>query len=493
MKELLLSVLALMFVSCSSVEVRRIQPPSKPVTLSRDLEKNIERGKIERALRELSSKPSQVYAVSKKEQSALHIAAMKDRVEIVEVLLNAGAKVNLQDKDGNTPLHFACYGNKSESVSLLMKFGADPKIQNSKKETAFHKAAVICGEEIFDMLYLKSNLEGVNHLGRKPLHISARYQNLEFCKLLLKAKVQESPLDFEGNDPLMACLKGLNSNEELERLFISKLQNAEFSNKKGERYLHAAATTDKASAITSLLDSGAIVDCKDNAGVTPLVRALRNRKKNAARVLVDNGADLSIKDNDGRTLLHLMAFWMTEKTDLKDIIEVVDVNAVDTKGRTALHDIVYWGHKNNVKELIQAGAKVNIAAIENGETPIFGAVRKQRLEMVDLLIESKADITVKNVYGETPLKLAVSGNKSDLKIVKLLLESGADVNALNIYNESISHEIVRSGNIDLMKLVLNYKPDLSLMDRLDKTPLDWADERKLTEMSEVLKSYMENN
>ena len=493
MKGLLLTALAILFFSCSSTKVHRMTPPKQSLALSRDLEKNIERGKIERALRELSSKPLQVYAVSKKGQSALHIAAMKNRIEIVEVLLNAGAKVNLQDKEGNTPLHYACYANKVESVSLLMKFGADPKIQNSKEETAMHKAAFICGEEIFDMLYLMSNLEGVNHLGRKPLHVAARYQNLEFCRLLLGAKVQETPLDFEGNDPLMSCLKGLNSNEELERLFISKLQNTEFANKKGEHYLHAAATTDKASAIISLLDAGAIVDCKDNACVTPLIRALRNRKKNAARVLVDNGADISVKDNDGRTLLHLMAFWMTEKTELKEFIEVIDINAVDTKGRSALHDVVYWGHKNNAQELIKAGANVNIASIENGETPIFGAVRKRRLEMVDLLIKSKAELKIKNVYGETALKLAVSGDESDLDIIKLLLQSGAEVNALNIYNESIAHEIVRSGDVDLMKLFLKYKPDLSLKDRLDKTPLDWAIERKLTKMINILKNHQVKN
>ena len=130
----------------------------------------------------------------------------------------------MQSKDGNTPLHLACYGNKEGAVSVLMEHGADPKIINSKKESAFHKAAVIGGEAIFNALYLKANLEGVNYLGRKPLHIASRYQNLEFCNLLLEAKVQESPLDFEGNDPLMACLKGLNSNQELESLLISKFQ-----------------------------------------------------------------------------------------------------------------------------------------------------------------------------------------------------------------------------------------------------------------------------
>ena len=212
------------------------------------------------------------------------------------------------------------------------------------------------------------------------------------------------------------------------------------------------------------------MDSRDNGGVTPVVRALRNRKKNAGRALVENGADISVKDNDGRTLLHLMAFWMTGKTVLKDFIKAIDVNSIDNKGRSALHEVVYWGHLNNAKELIEAGAKVNILE-KNGETPIFGAVRKQRLEMVVLLIASKADLKVKNIYGETPLKLAVTGEKHDMNIVRALLEAGAAVNSTNIYQESIAHEVIRSGNLELLQLLLKYKPKLSLKDRLGKTPL----------------------
>ena len=490
MKNLLSTAAALILFSCSSNEIRRINPPKKTVLLSRNLEKNIERSKVERAVRELSQTPEQVFAVNKKGDSALHISAKRGEVEILEALLEAGAKVNLQNKSGDTPLHLACYGNKEEAVLLLMEHGADPKIINTKKESAFHKAAVICGEDIFNALYLKADLEGVNHLGRKPLHIAARYQNLEFCQLLLDAKVQESPLDYEGNDPLMACLKGLNSNQDLESLFISKISNVQFTNKKGETYLHEAATTDKAHAINVLLDKGAKVDSRDMAGITPLVRALRNRKKNASRVLVQNGADVSVKDNDGRTLLHLMAFWMTEKTVLKTFIDVIDINAIDSKGRSALHEVVYWGHTKNAQELIDAGAKVNISE-KSGETPIFGAVRKQRLEMVNLLIASKADLSVKNIYGETPLKLAVTGGQSDMEIVRALLEAESDVNSMNIYQESITHEVVRSGNLQLLELLLEYKPDLGLKDRLEKTPLDWAVERNLTTMAELLKTQGE--
>ena len=50
-------------------------------------------------------------------------------------------------------------------------------------------------------------------------------------------------------------------------------------------------------------------------------RGFKNKvKQAAAELLINSGADLKAKDNDGRTLLHLMAFWMEEKTILHMII-----------------------------------------------------------------------------------------------------------------------------------------------------------------------------
>ena len=75
-------------------------------------------------------------------EGALHLAAKKRWPELVEILLNAGADVNLRSKFNklNTPLHYAVETNSTEICKLLMKNNADANITNSNNEVAFQQA-----------------------------------------------------------------------------------------------------------------------------------------------------------------------------------------------------------------------------------------------------------------------------------------------------------------------------------------------------------------
>jgi len=54
-------------------------------------------------------------------------------LRIVKLLLKFKAEVNIQDSDGNTALIYACDNKRVEVIKLLMEAGADPKIQNMLK------------------------------------------------------------------------------------------------------------------------------------------------------------------------------------------------------------------------------------------------------------------------------------------------------------------------------------------------------------------------
>ena len=62
-------------------------------------------------------------------RTPLHTACEKRKERCVEILLEAGAVLNVQDSMGKTPLHFACEGLKSSTVQLLLNAGADPLIE----------------------------------------------------------------------------------------------------------------------------------------------------------------------------------------------------------------------------------------------------------------------------------------------------------------------------------------------------------------------------
>ena len=73
-------------------------------------------------------------------QSALWWFAMHGNVALVRRLVDAGADVNLADKDGWTPLSVAAFYGHAEVISALLSAGADPSRQVEDGDTAYDKA-----------------------------------------------------------------------------------------------------------------------------------------------------------------------------------------------------------------------------------------------------------------------------------------------------------------------------------------------------------------
>jgi hypothetical protein len=62
------------------------------------------------------------------------------QVSTLRCLLGAGADIHAQDKNGATPLHRAVRTRCAAAVGLLLKAGADPALRNKSGSTPFHLA-----------------------------------------------------------------------------------------------------------------------------------------------------------------------------------------------------------------------------------------------------------------------------------------------------------------------------------------------------------------
>ncbi|XP_033297794.1 protein phosphatase 1 regulatory subunit 12A isoform X6 [Bombus bifarius] len=69
--------------------------------------------------------------------TALHVAAAKGYIDVMEILLQARCDVNAQDFDGWTPLHAAAHWGQLEACELLVKNFCNMDIKNYADQTAF--------------------------------------------------------------------------------------------------------------------------------------------------------------------------------------------------------------------------------------------------------------------------------------------------------------------------------------------------------------------
>jgi len=96
------------------------------------------------------------YRSSQAGMTVLMRAAYKGNAEIVNLLLEKGAKVNEKTDNGITALLLAAYNNHIEVVKLLLGKGSDANIRVEKGNNAFEVAALKGYEEVAKLLRVRT-------------------------------------------------------------------------------------------------------------------------------------------------------------------------------------------------------------------------------------------------------------------------------------------------------------------------------------------------
>lgn len=92
----------------------------------------------------------------------------EDDLDILKVLITAGADLNIQNEEGWTPLHIAALHNNTEIVSMLVTAGAHLNVQNESGLTPLIVAASNNNKEVVQILiFAGADLDLVDNYGRK--------------------------------------------------------------------------------------------------------------------------------------------------------------------------------------------------------------------------------------------------------------------------------------------------------------------------------------
>ena len=331
-------------------------------------------------------------------------AARAEDAAAVRALLEQQVDVNAAEVDGTTALHWAAYRGDVETARLLLAAGARTGV--------------------------------TNRYGVTPLALAAERGEARIVGALLEAGADPNATLPEGETVLMAAARA-GDVDTLRLLLAHGADVAARESWRGQTALMWAAAQNHALAVHTLIELGARVDERSDAGWSALLFAVRAGQARAVDALLAAGADVN------------------------DTIRPLSAEAEAAPGRgvggpagtSALVIAVTNGHFSLAKHLVERGADPNAA--EQGWTALHQLSYTRRpnsgkgmppvrlldsldtLEFARFLLENGADPDLRqtrrfnnrernnlNRVGATPYLLAAK--HADVPLMQLLADHGAD-------------------------------------------------------------------
>ncbi|XP_078348223.1 palmitoyltransferase ZDHHC17-like isoform X2 [Oculina patagonica] len=213
-----------------------------------DLVRATQYGIFDRCLELIDKEGVDVNTLDKENVSALHWAAINNRMRIAEYFVSKGAAVDQKGGILNaTPLHWAVRQGHLEMVVFLMKHGADPA---------------------------SLDIEGCS-----CLHVAVQHSQMGVVAYLISKGMDVDQLDRNGMSPLMwaayRCF-GL----ELTRMLLTMNASVPLADKFHKNTaLHWAVMSNNHNVIRILLKSGASMDALNAEGQSPYDLAKQKKSK----------------------------------------------------------------------------------------------------------------------------------------------------------------------------------------------------------------------
>ncbi|KAJ5402677.1 uncharacterized protein N7487_008573 [Penicillium crustosum] len=288
--------------------------------------------------------------------TALQAAAISGNVNIVAMLVQAGADINDIDSLGETPLHHAVYYNHLPVVKFLINKGAD--------------------------------VEGIDSEGHSPVLLAALMGHLDILAYLFSSAT-ESITNSAVMKKRSLHLASQNGRIGIIEHLIAEQIDLEVQDETGQTALFLASSTGQCSTVRFLIDNGSKIHHRAHNLCIALHMAAKSGHDDVVRLLLTSGADMLAVDNRGWSALHYAAARGHSKVVYLLIERGMSPNLQDYVGKTALHHAVSSQNTETVTILLNNGANTK-AKSNDGKTPIELPRRPGEDGVRDLLIRHEA-------------------------------------------------------------------------------------------------------
>lgn len=228
--------------------------------------------------------------------------------------------------------------------------------------------------------------------------------------------------------------------------------------------------------IHSLLEAGAEVNHRSNAGEPAFHEALKTGLASIIQLFLERGADVMCRNASGWSTLHVAVKYAPEKIVDTLIDKGAPIDAKTSYGAlTPLHVAVQYRKEMHIKSLLARGADINVL----GELYIFS---KDCKTIRDVLI--MGNIFHIDYTGHTPLHYAVLYFYPD---VNIFLDNGADPLVRSKSDESpLDYAVNTSRVVPTIKCLLRH---LALMEAMGSSTASEVISRGVNNVDVCLQIY----
>ena len=220
-----------------------------------------------------------------------------------------------------------------------------------------------------------------------------------------------------------------------------------------------------------------ILDIRDKKGFVPLHYAILFKNTAIVDLLIKNGADVDYSDDNGNNSLHNAVY--SGKFEICKIIlkHIININAKTNTGENALHISTNHGYNNISDLLIDGGIDINAIDSKHEFTPLHYAVNLNNKKLVKKLIDNNVNINTQDFLGNTALHYATIEETEE--IFNILLNSRTiNINIYNFESKLPMHIVLEKKKPNYYKLLIN-KTNLNFQDINGNTPLHYLSKENI--------------
>ncbi|ARF11115.1 ankyrin repeat protein [Hokovirus HKV1] len=337
--------------------------------------------------------------------------------------------ININDKNGNYLLNYAIINNNIELVKLLLEYGAYLDILDADGKTILYLPIKYNYYNLIKLLldYDEKNV-GISILEMKdrdgfiPLYYAVHFKNYDVVKLLI---VKGSNINIlMPNNYNILHIAIVNKSYEICELILQYIKNINAKTNEGYNALHLAIINNVSKLIPNLIKMGINLNAQDiEYHFTPLIYTVINNNASIFELLVINNCNLDMQDIFGNTILHYLIAddnfelfnILYDKYENK-ISNDINFNIYNYESNLPLHIALENNNKKFIKYLID-GTNLNFQ--NNNHESCFHLIVKNKLwkNYYDLLTKKKLNVFLSNKKGEIPFDYVLEEEIQDFLLM----------------------------------------------------------------------------